>query len=589
MLALCILWCAMSQYARKKGDLRLLLMMTMIAVHAFSEHHFMELMYNILLPLLFSEISDPKALYENQMTQISSFSTLNSEPTIISYWKIRKDRLIITATVAIVLCLIAPLQLSRIRTLLDITGYSGERIEKFHFLLQITIMILLISAPAILVINLLFYHRKYTQAKTILSIALSLLCLAGVYIVYVKESNFINNASSNYSSMIDKDYDAINLVLSSAEGKVCIEPVPEIYKRQFDDVSRTILFGDDLARLKCCTVVTDLGINRQRFTDIGFSFTPISECHAVYSNDLAVINALEDYGFSWTDYCNTVFEIDLKKMAEMNNMGLSSEGTLVLDGPEKRLKNGPGLDLYGGNYLLTCEMRLLNDQKTMKDVVCTIQITDYYEGHVLQEYKIMDSDFDQSEEMTFKSIFQTKSGSRNTEFCFIPSDNQQLEIKRLQYQKISNKAQTGWVFADGNWYYLDINSGEMMTGWVYVDKEWYYFNDSGEMMTGWVFADGNWYYLDISSGKIMTGWVYVDEKWYFLNSSGELMTGWVYVNEKWYFLNGSGEMMTGWVFVDGKWYYLDFENDGAMLENTKKKIDNRLYIFNNSGVCINPN
>jgi glucan-binding YG repeat protein len=48
-----------------------------------------------------------------------------------------------------------------------------------------------------------------------------------------------------------------------------------------------------------------------------------------------------------------------------------------------------------------------------------------------------------------------------------------------------------------------------------------------------------------------------------------------------------GVMKTGWVKSGGKWYYMD-KASGAMLYNTTKKIDGKVYYFNKDGICTNP-
>ena len=143
---------------------------------------------------------------------------------------------------------------------------------------------------------------------------------------------------------------------------------------------------------------------------------------------------------------------------------------------------------------------------------------------------------------------------------------------------------TGWQYIDGNWYYYSAE-GEMQTGWLYDGGKWYFLKSDGVMATGWVKSGNNWYFLS-SSGAMATGWVKSGGKWYYMNSSGAMATGWVKSGSKWYFMSSSGAMVTGWVKSGGKWYYMDAS--GAMLANTSKKIGNKTYKFNASGVCTNP-
>ena len=117
------------------------------------------------------------------------------------------------------------------------------------------------------------------------------------------------------------------------------------------------------------------------------------------------------------------------------------------------------------------------------------------------------------------------------------------------------------------WYYLDPETGIMQTGWKQLGNKWYYLRSSGAMATGWYQDGSTWYYLDNKNGDMKTGWQYLGNKWYYLRSSGAMATGWYQEGSTWYYLNASnGDMKTGWFQVNGKWYYA--YSSGALAVNT---------------------
>jgi len=83
------------------------------------------------------------------------------------------------------------------------------------------------------------------------------------------------------------------------------------------------------------------------------------------------------------------------------------------------------------------------------------------------------------------------------------------------------------------WYHFGKN-GFIDTGWFAAsDNKWYYLNPAsngtkGAMQTGWLTdpQDGNRYYLDLQTGQMVTGWVYIDETWYYFNEVGVANSGW---------------------------------------------------------------
>lgn len=70
-----------------------------------------------------------------------------------------------------------------------------------------------------------------------------------------------------------------------------------------------------------------------------------------------------------------------------------------------------------------------------------------------------------------------------------------------------------WVYKEGDGTGREGENGVEMKG------EWYRLNADGEADTGWIFADGAWYFLDTrdgtQKGRMMTGWQWIDGKCYY--------------------------------------------------------------------------
>ncbi|COM85822.1 choline-binding protein Cbp9 [Streptococcus pneumoniae] len=212
-------------------------------------------------------------------------------------------------------------------------------------------------------------------------------------------------------------------------------------------------------------------------------------------------------------------------------------------------------------------------------------------------------------EQTDKQVLEAKT-SENTGKVY--GEQYPLSAEKRTYYFDNNYAvKTGWIYEDGNWYYLnklgnfgddsynplpisevakgwtqdfhvtididrskpapwyylDPETGIMRTGWQYLGNNWYYLRSSGAMATGWYQEGTTWYYLDQPNGDMKTGWQNLGNKWYYLRSSGAMATGWYQDGSTWYYLNaGNGDMKTGWFQVNGNWYYA--YSSGALAVNT---------------------
>ncbi|EHJ01141.1 cell wall binding repeat-containing protein [Clostridium sp. DL-VIII] len=203
----------------------------------------------------------------------------------------------------------------------------------------------------------------------------------------------------------------------------------------------------------------------------------------------------------------------------------------------------------------------------------------------------------------------------------------------------NGKMATGWAPINGDWYYF-YSTGEMATSWVNDGDGWYYFYGNGSMAwgrtvkgylldnhgkmvtgTGWVYEDGDSYYL--KDDKIATGWLQDGDNWsylydngsmawgrtvdgYYLNDNGDwvkdkgwktekdndgnvtyyyvdseiAVTGWKEIDSKWYYFDEDGKMKTGWIEDNGNWYYL---NSSGAMETGQNDIDGNTYYFYSTG------
>ncbi|MEE5697073.1 choline-binding protein CbpF, partial [Streptococcus pneumoniae] len=99
--------------------------------------------------------------------------------------------------------------------------------------------------------------------------------------------------------------------------------------------------------------------------------------------------------------------------------------------------------------------------------------------------------------------------------------------KRVYYfedQRSYHTLKTGWVYDDGDWYYLQkdggfdsrinrLTVGELARGWV---KDYPLTYDEEKL------KPAPWYYLDPATGIMQTGWQHLGNKWYYLRSSGAM-------------------------------------------------------------------
>ncbi|MFR5602271.1 MAG: cell wall-binding protein [Lachnospiraceae bacterium] len=140
-------------------------------------------------------------------------------------------------------------------------------------------------------------------------------------------------------------------------------------------------------------------------------------------------------------------------------------------------------------------------------------------------------------------------------------------------------AASGWVQSGSNWVYYDSSGSQVYNEWRKgADDQWRYIDGDGKMaVNAWV--DGDQYYVD-SNGIMLTNkwqqvkndyWGSYDDDaeyvWFYFGPNGKVIQDtWKKIDNKWYFFDSSGVMQTGW--VDENMYYCG--DDGVMKTGWQK-------------------
>lgn len=111
--------------------------------------------------------------------------------------------------------------------------------------------------------------------------------------------------------------------------------------------------------------------------------------------------------------------------------------------------------------------------------------------------------------------------------------------------------------------------------WFNRSGKWYYGKDEENLRKEWIVSEGDWFYLQKDSGELQSGWLSLNGKKYFLNTLhngqfGKLLTGWQWIDGYCYFFEAEdpktlGELKVSGLTKDG--YTVD--ENGRYLSNGK--------------------
>ena len=414
--AVTALWTGMGLRAFRAGDRKLLCVMTVIAFHAMSEHHFPDVQYNMLLALPFASIP----LGKTTAAEVRVFSD-----------RIRKNGALICCAAVLTAAagLAAPLGLSRLRTVFAIWGTESPSGE-LRAVLWCTLLLLSTGTVAV-TLCLLGSRLRKRQSPDRKKLVMLVLGMAVLTEIVLTDSHVIRRVDDPDRIPAEKAK-ALEQILDSASGKVVVNEAPELIRRHYPGISRSIWYGQDLAREKNTSVVVNLGEDNIVFSRMGFQFTQITPDEAIVSNDPSAMAGLTEAGYKWTPYDAAVREVDLKAFAEFNELEVTEQGSIALENG-KKLNHGPYLDFYNGTYRITFELNA-DGSKEQDTPLCSLYVATL-EGQSLTEETVEPENLRTDGTCSVELVFETDD-IRYLQFPVFPAEGQNIEITGIRYQRI---------------------------------------------------------------------------------------------------------------------------------------------------------
>ena len=114
--------------------------------------------------------------------------------------------------------------------------------------------------------------------------------------------------------------------------------------------------------------------------------------------------------------------------------------------------------------------------------------------------------------------------------------------------------------------------------WFNRSGKWYYGKDEENLRKEWIVSDGDWFYLQKDSGELQSGWLSLGGKKYFLNTLhngqfGKLLTGWQWIDGYCYFFEAEDPKTLGELKLSG------LTKDGYRVDENGRYIQNGVVVY----------
>ena len=466
-----ILWVLLTRKAFRIGDTRLGLALAMVAFNAITEHHIMQPNYDVFIIMPFAILAAPKRVVEKPYRAAHAAE----DPRIGFKGGVSRIAAVMVLAAASIGVFFALLPMARtVFSILNIGDRTTERKLTWLICIGGLCMVVLVLHSLFALMTNKENRKKPQRAKYIAAItAFCIVLAAGV----VYANIIIGRGAEKNADMVASEKEAIEIVNSSKSGKFYVSDLPSIYNRTYGGVSTSLFNGEELGRYNNASVVMDVHTDSPCFFNTGFLYTPISDKHALFTNDRAVSEALQDAGYHLTAYYPVLTNVDMQDEAKRNNRDLNEDGSITLKGEKKKLRKGPRADLRAGRYTFTYDLAIdeasLNNKAQNPDGACRLKVT-YYKGKYLVSEVTIDYDqFDKNGNAHIEQVCDMPD-AENTDIKVLPIGNNVITVKGISYQKTPEK--DTHYFYDSNRVrireeYYDLG-GEPYEGvWGYVAKD----------------------------------------------------------------------------------------------------------------------
>ena len=422
-IAICVTWGWTARKAIACGDRRLLLVMGVILIHAFSEHHFVDCHFNILVVM-------PLAAYPPPGTDRS--------PVQASYaGSFRREAVAWVATAILfagAAWLVGPALLCRMKTVLEFMHYGhGEHALRLVCVLGMVLFGFALAVWAVhrLLSALMIRSGRRTPGRALAVMLLCAVCGAGLWLY---SGRVIDAAVEQNRTAIRADRKALETAVEASTGRVVSGILPAAYSREISGLTATAFFEDDLSRLHGATVLMPADAERGPFIDSGFLYVPVSDTHAIYTGDRAVIEALAGAGYPIKGYYSGVRTLNLEDAAANMGLSLDPDMGLLLEGSSGSMGQGPWQDLYGGQYKATWQLALPKGVKQPEGKLCTLRVTTNKGDSVIMEKDVKAARFDANGQLSLTARFKIPD-SRNVAFEVWTEEGASVYVREVSFAR----------------------------------------------------------------------------------------------------------------------------------------------------------
>lgn len=416
MLLAGAIWVGMTRKALRSGCRRIAYTMALIAFHSFSEHHFPELNFNILLAMPLCAFVESARKTEEEKAKTGTVR-----------WICR------AAGIATVFLLL-PRALSWVRCVVALNGWTGggDNSMKAGFFWLGCIAIAALFAYSL---RKLPGEMKTPEKPTRNALAgvLIAVCLAAGITLGLNDR--INVGAAAYEEQLETERPAVETALKAATEPVYAGQMEEIYKRKFTGFSDRILSPEEIARNGRGSVLLEREDEGYQLMFTGAKFTELTPYSGLFTYNRNLEEEMSRDGYRFDNYYSVEKEANLTDAAARSGLN-TEDGEVILRGRDAELKCRLDMDQYRGTYEVTFELELtdIEAEDDENHEICGLRVTTLWGQETLMERTLYEADFGGDGKLTAILEYSTEN-VRGVDYGINGRDGIEVRVKRVSWKQ----------------------------------------------------------------------------------------------------------------------------------------------------------
>ncbi len=416
-LVMCALYVMCAWRAGKSKQRRLLIVLSLIAVHNAIEHHILELAYDIFLILPFARLHGEEQLESQEHSLVSALRQTAvwaggaALGAVAVFWAAAYGKTLVT--------------LLRL--------YEPGRHRYFIVaVFGLAIIVFLFAKEAAGIITGTIKRAGVRKKDFIVLLGAPLLLLA----VWGTSNRIIHIKMPMYEESIRKGTEAISALKADMgdSGKIYVDDLPVMYRKNGTDISWNILAEEGSVAEENVVLLTAKNKELRRLMENGFWFGELSEQEGIYTNDKEAAQILENSGIRMNEFYSVEKDVDMALMADANGLARTDAGGVLVEGENRSLIHGPWLTLYRGRYRV--EYRLKLKGTSLGDgSFATVRLSSDSGRVIIQVKDLSKTDFDENGECVcvMEADIWDVEGA---EFLLFAHGDTAIEVESIKYEKV---------------------------------------------------------------------------------------------------------------------------------------------------------